>query len=454
MPLAGRDGPPDSPTTGDTAHLRQVRPSEDIVENQPYIKDTFVNKTAFNPETYAETFQLLQRYSSGSRISVTYFLRSMPTSGLQRANSIDPSALRSPLDTSYTEIKNFEISVQEKGLHSVFNAENQETRITGEALLYPGMRPCFGDLFITPIGDATFGVFQVTGVERLTYRQGSNHRITFFLREFATEEGVAIIRRSVTRTVWFDKETYLGDATTLLKEESYRCLKIMRQMRSILIRHYYNTFFDQQMNSIIAPDGTYDPYLVNFLNGKISLIESIHRPAQLYPAMQNYDNCLWARLNETTNHTLIGLQANYNKVECRVSRWDISITALANRVLITLDNSNKQQMYATPPDPDYNVAPAPFPVILEELKPVTTGNGYVLSSAFYTGDKLAMTPFEFLIYAVIRDRQLLELSDFVDGYLIKYAELSFQQRFYNIPLYLWLIDVGIDNIAASDTFMT
>jgi hypothetical protein len=453
MPLAGRRGPPEPPIA-DILLLPVAQVEESLIDHQPYIEDTFINKTAFNPETYADTFKLLQRYSSGSRISVTYFLRSTPTSSVQRADSIDPSSLRSSTQTSYTEIKQFEIVIQSKGLQTGFSQDNQESKITGEALLYPGMKPRIGDLFITPIGDSTFGIFQVTSVDRLTYRQGSNHKITFFLREYASDDGVAIIRRSVTKTVWFDKETYLGDATTLLKEDSYICLKTMRQMRGILIRHYYNTFYDKQMNSIIAPDGTYDPYLVNYLNGKISLMDSIHRPAQLYPTILNYENCIWSRLTEVTNRTLFGLQAENSLVRCRVSRWDVSITSLANRVMVLIDNPNKQAMEAPTLSPNYNVPSPPTPSVVQSLQPISTGLPYVFSANFYAGDKVAMTPFEFMIHAVIQDRKIIKLRDFIDGFLNRYAELTYAQQYYYIPLYLWLIDVGIDGIGASDSFMT
>ena len=459
MPLASRTGNPTS-SIPDGITPTQPRIREEIaLDHQPYIEDTFINKTAFNPKTYAEELGLLQRYVSGSRISVTYFLRSTPTGGLQRAESIDPSSMRSPVQTSYTEIKNFEIVIQGKGLQSEFNQDSRETKITGEALLYPGMKPHLGDLFITPIGDATYGVFQVMDSTRLTYRQGSNHRIIFFLREYATEEGVAQIRQSVTKTVWFDKETYLGDATTLLKEDTYFCLKTLRQMRPILIRYYYNTFFDKHLGSIVSPEGVYDPYLVTYLTSKISLLESIYRPVQLYSGIQNYENSLWARLTDVMNRTLIGLQQNYNVVQYRVTRWDVAITSLVNRNMIALDNANRQAMAASV-DTTTTPAPAPqwggqgAPSLGWSLPLVSTNTGYVLSPNFYTANKAMMTPFEFLIYAVICNRRLVEIKDFIDCYLVKYSELSYDEQYYAIPLYLWLIDVAIDGIAAPNSFMT
>lgn len=457
MPLAGRYG---TPNTGSSPNSVEREP----LDHQSYVEDAFVNKTSFNPQTYAEEFKLLQRYISGSRITVTYFLLSTPTAGLQRATTIDPSSVRSSVQTSYTEIKNFEIVVQEKGFQSEFNQDSKETKITGSALLYPGMKPRIGDLFLTPIGDSTFGVFQIMDVTRLTYRQGTNHKITFFLREYASDDRVLAIRQSVTKTVWFDKETYLGDATTLLKEESYQYLKTLRQMRLLLIRYYYNTFYDKKISSIASPSGIYDPYLVHYLTAKISILDSIKRPLQLYPGMQNYDNSLWARLTDVTNRTLIGLQANYNVMQYRVSRWDISITSLANRTLIVLDNPNRQAMEAnlTTSSGFSNETVPPtrgdiyggYSVPLKSLELISSEQGYVLSPNFYTGDKTSMTPFEFIIYVIICDRKLIQIKDFIECYLVKYSELTYDEQYYSIPLYLWIIDIAIDSISAADSFMT
>jgi len=349
MPLASRNGPPNTGSTSQVSITPEPPPAEVRLDQTPYIKDSFVNRTAFNPQTYAEEFGLLQRYTAGSRIRVTYFLRSTPTAGLQRADAIDPSSVRSPLQTNYTEIRELEIVVQDRGLQSTFNAESRESKVHGAALLYPGMRPTIGDLFITPIGDATFGIFQVSEVSRLSYRQGSNHRIGFFLREFASDEVVQIVRRSVTKTLWFEKETYLGDATTLLTEESFRYRKQLLQMRGVLIRHYYNTFHSQSLGSIVSPNGIYDPYLVEYLTRKISIRDSIQRAVQLYPAMENYDNSLWARLTDHTNRTLFGLQPNYTLQRVGFTRWDIAITSLINHVVVTLENPNKQAMEGSTP---------------------------------------------------------------------------------------------------------
>ena len=65
-----------------------------------------------------------------------------------------------------------------------------------------------------------------------------------------------------------------------------------------------------------------------------------------------------------------------------------------------------------------------------------------------------MTMLEFLIYSVIKERKFIGIKDFIDGYLLRYTELTYDEQFYFIPLYLWLVDMAIDNISAPDAFMT
>lgn len=466
MPLASRTGGPVVPPINPPISNDQTVPTtmQSVLDHQPYIEDTFVNRTAFNPQTYADEFRLLQRYISGSRVQVTYFNLSTPTAGLQRSESIDPSMIRNPIQTSYTQINNFEIVFQGHGLQSSFSQDSSETLIAGEALLYPGMQPRMGDLFVMQIGDSKFGILQVSSVERLTYRQGASHKINFFVREYGTEAAVAIIQQSVTAEVWFDKETYLGDATTLLREDSYIFLQTFRQMRRLLIGYYYNTFYDKTVDSILSPEGVYDPYLVQYLNAKISITDSIVRPRQLFPGLQNYDNSLWSRLTDVTNRRLINIQSSYNLIKYRVSRWDVSITGLVNRVMIGLDNPNRLLINQITPYPIPDTPPGITPSsstlpgmgtgTFRELEYIQTLPGYIFTTNFYTGDKTLMTPFEFLIYAVIYDRKISDLRGFIEGFLNQYSLLTLDEQYYSIPLYLWLIDLGIVQISGPHAYLT
>jgi len=100
------------------------------------------------------------------------------------------------------------------------------------------------------------------------------------------------------------------------------------------------------------------------------------------------------------------------------------------------------------------VFPHGGPYLISSLDPLATNAGYVLSPNFYAGDKAAMTPFEFLVYAVIHDRKLVDIKEFIDGYLAQYTQLTFEEQFYFIPLYLWLIDVALDSIPEANAFMS
>jgi hypothetical protein len=267
---------------------------------------------------------------------------------------------------------------------------------------------------------------------------------------------------SVTETLWFDEATYLGDTTTLLNSQSYCYLKTLRQMRPILIRYYYNAFYNKSFSSIMSPEGVYDPYLVNYLNSKISITDSIYRPVQLYPAFQNYENSIWSRLTDVTNRRLTSIQSSYNILTYQVTRWDISITSLVNSNMVGLDNPIKQAIDALPANADlYSnqvgggfMPGVPGTDLLNPILYVSTTPGYVLSMNFYNGDKTAMTPFEFLVYAVIYDRTVNDIGDFIESYINTYTNLTLDEQYYFIPLYIWLIDVALNTISAPSSFMT
>ena len=49
-------------------------PMSDLdVRKEPFVEDTFINKTSLNPERYPDRVDTLRRYADGSHVKVTYF---------------------------------------------------------------------------------------------------------------------------------------------------------------------------------------------------------------------------------------------------------------------------------------------------------------------------------------------------------------------------------------------
>ena len=418
-----------------------------------FVRDTFINRTAFNPITYAGEFSALQGYLDGARVLVTYFNLAMPSSG-RLTDAVDSSVVRNTIHTSYTCINNLEITLI-GGLSTTYNDDNTESTVSGEAYLYPGLSPRIGDLFVLQLSDGKYGKFQISKVDRLSYRQGSNHRIQFYLNNYATTEEIQLLLDSSTETLYFDKTTYMGDTSTILKANSYLQLQTMRNMRTVLITDYFKTFYNKIMNSIVNINGIYDPYLVRYLLTRVSIVESKHRPNQLYASLENYDSTIWSRLNDKFTANLNGINSKYDVVKFTPTRLNAALTSLTNKNLICVKSLTEHNLDDTPcttiPEctPNPNLLPLGIVDPLYSTRDLTllnTYDGYVLSTNFYNGNILLMNEFEQMVYTAITTRQILDISYFIINYLNTYTTMTTSDKFYTIPLLIYLIDIGINNI--------
>lgn len=446
MALAPRSGTPGpAPIQNAPAFVSTVT----ALDQAPMVKDTFINRTALNPTTYADEFKMLQGYLRGARIQVTYFMNASPLID-RLTDTVDHSTVQNTIHTSYTHIRNFELTLTEQGLQTAYNGDNNETRVTGEAMTYPGTEPRKGDIFLYKLGDNQIGKFQVSDIERLSFRQGSNFKITFYLTEYATESSIQLLIDSATRTVVFDKETYLGDATTLLEEDSYIYLKTLRGLRGVIIGHYFRSYYDNIMATVVDKNGTYDPYLVTWLLSRISIEESRNRPSQIYASMINYEYTIWDRLNDRFATSLEGLQSEFDYLRFRPTRLNAGITPLMNRTFVSIVAKTD---VAAIPDSD--------PTSPSFVRPTTDSNyrfndvdleyvhhytDYVLSANFYSGNVSLMNEFEHLVYTAIKTKKINNIKTFIETYLNNYTSLDANTKFYRIPLYIYLIDTAISQL--------
>ena len=443
-----------------------VDPSS-VLDQTTFVKDTFINRTAINSKTYADEYGLLQGYLYGTRVSVTYFKRANADS--RRTDAVDVDELQNTINTSYTQINNLEITMVDP-LQSAFNTDTTETEITGEAIMYVGLEPSIADLFVMSIDGNQNGIFQISSVERLTFRQGSNYKITFYNTKYATTENVQLLYNSVSKVTYFEKSTYFGDTSTLLLEDQYIYLKTLVQMRQVLIKNYFTTFYNPFYASIMSPEQVYDPYLVKYLFSKVSVNDSKNRPVQLYPSVRNFDRTIWARLLDPFTANLVGLSSSYDHVGYMPTRLNAALTPLINRTMISIADvlptasSGAYQPpqvdnYVYPVNPnilllDGTTTPTSTPYQFDtDLEYIDTQQGYVLSTNFYSGTTSAMSAFELLMYTTITTGTVTDIGSLVNTYVNTYMTLTDDDKYYMIPLYLYLIDIAIKNLRRPGPYM-
>lgn len=390
----------------------------DVLQAAPFVRNPQVEQAAISPEVYPAEYSALLGYVDGSRITVTYYHRVVGGSD-HRTAPIDGVSASHLVHTSYRQIHNFEMTLREGFAFSYDDGEGEGTT-TGEAVTYPGFRPEIGDLFLAPLGDGYVGEFKITRAQPLSFRAQRVHLIGFVRNRLVGAPEMEELRLAAVQTLYFDKQTYLGDFKTLLTQEGYTHQQQLRRLREVMAGHYLRQFYRAGGDSVFDLDGVYDPYLVQFLNRKLSFASTGRRPAQLYPRVEEgFAHTLWGRLVDPHYLSTAGLWRHAPSRRITETFRAVNITALLNQPC--------RVAQATAPSDD----PAP----------------YLVSAAFYDGVEAEMSAFERLLHQALTQRRVSNIGGLLADHLHTFAALEPAVAFHRVPLLIHLIDVALAQVA-------
>lgn len=393
-------------------------------------KDTFTNRTAISPDRYHDVYGTLLGFGDGSPIIVEYYSKQNALVNKQ-TTEIDHSSTRHSVHTDYLLIHDFEIRL-EGPFESSYNEETTETVISGVGVTYPGFSPSIGDVFLYDLPDGQIGKFVITGLARLSIQHGTYHRINFSLQQFVNTYDLTKLNTSVNEEVYFDKQKYLSNNASLLKGSDYLDLRALRRYREIFVQYLFQRFWSIELQTIIRPDGVYDPYVVDYIQKKTSIIETGQRPQQLYTEMTDAFSSIWHLFTGSKTIDLSSVVHRCFTIKNEDQIWDATITALINKPFIHLD--------------DRALINAKKDLIIvddEEEEEIT----YVFSKAFYTENINSMTAFERMVYDVIQNDKLTNsnVHTFID-YIKDFRAREELVQFYEICVYIYMIDKIIKSI--------
>ena len=189
------------------------------MDNLVTISDTFTTKTAVNNTRYSDIAGMLALYPEGSPIIVTYYHKIVSEIDV-RSGVTDLSPHSNSVHKDYTKILQFEMRMIGQ-LESNFEEVDNGFAITGEAIVYPGFIPHIGDEFLLDVGDGKIGEFKLTNVIPTTYRQGRCHKVSFEIIGYLEPSDLATLESGVRETVYFEKNSYVGDGWTEIELRKY-----------------------------------------------------------------------------------------------------------------------------------------------------------------------------------------------------------------------------------------
>lgn len=413
-------------------------------------KDTFINKTAISPHRYAGIYDSLLKYAEGIPVVVDYFKRNIPYLE-KRSGEVTFSLERSDVEYSFTQIHHLEMKFKDE-LSTEYNTDNTETTIEGTALLYPGIDPNIGDIFIYELPDNLIGVFIINNVIRLSIHHGSYSEINFHLWNFMDVDIQEKIQSNITEHLYFDKQKYLSNEITLLKDTSYNQLQSLKEYKIKLVKLYISKMYNEENFTLMFSEGErtiYDPLLVEFFNQGVSIKENNKSVNQLAGnvADAKYDHSLWKSISGK-NRFLMNDKNNI-LTKSIFNMWNASITSVVNlsTVLTTnisdINDINQSTVYLYE---DSVIEPYVFSEIFYELFDLTDveiNDDEYIENHFGTID-----PFELYLVRFLANGTV-DIENLIDNFLILYPYTSFSNKdfFYKLPIFLFLINLGIYQIS-------
>jgi hypothetical protein len=395
--------------------------------------------------TALQDYDRIIGYIDGSPWQVTYYARAIGNEDLV----VNARDINDPTLKQYLKIYTFTLAVTSANGLSI-DKTNATGTVAGEANIYPVLTPTVGDVFIGSLQASSWGIFQITNVERLTQFKNTGWRISYQQIGYNTtlDKNTTYDNNVVSEFVFDINAITLGRNPLLTLSQHNQTTsksKITNSLISLYYQQYYNTlsktFMVPPQSDVVSDINntygastvtTYDPWLVRFwnimmdgelLSGKPKPIhynaDSKYQTQSFYtvydalikqdPTMLDY--CV-KRMNSVTSNYF---SANYLRHTLKVS--DI------NYVIYPYTNINNNLEFDTTYGDDSDLSQT-----------------YVFSKDFYT-NSANQTLLETCVNAAIRHDVVLfsDLQTVYNGL----ANLTVYQRFYYIPFLVVLLQLSV-----------
>lgn len=228
---------------------------EPVIKSVAEPLKTSIVETQFTPRSAILT------HLSGSRWIVDYYSQVIGTN--EELKAFDPN--QQTIYQSYRRINRCEILLQ-GGLNTSISGPTNEAKITGTAILYPGLIPNQYDVIIGDIGDGRLGQFTITEVpQRKSYFNDSAYEITFEMSRYYDKQIEDMLEQRVVKNLFFQRDYLTYGQNPYLVEDDYHYSQNLEKYIASLEDRWVKEFYNPSKKVFLVPgqaDITYDPYLV------------------------------------------------------------------------------------------------------------------------------------------------------------------------------------------------
>lgn len=274
---------------------------DDMYAKRTYVKSTFNNQQAINVDRRASIVQYMKGFAEGSPLVVTYYKDQNPETDIGGKNKISEFDMND-VHYSYLRIHGFEVRLTSALSYEHDRENGQESRLTGEAICYPGFRPEQGDRFTMEVDTGVIGLMTIDEIpERTAIRSSTYFRIHFWMTNIMTDEMQEALDKRVRDEAWFDKKRFLNEPGALLLHDEAVELRFLHKSYYQMTSYYMSKFYERKIyRSIMRPDGIYDPYMVDFIHQIVDYRNMGGLPIQFMEDAPYMDVNIWrAFIKET-----------------------------------------------------------------------------------------------------------------------------------------------------------
>lgn len=250
---------------------------------------------------YTPRKNILQ-YVQGSRYQVRYYRQA-----LSRDVELSPQQVAlSPDLQQYICIDKMLLAVSQE-LTPTQDEERKSYEVTGVAIMFPGVIPNVGDMFLGDIGDGEEGIFTVTRSEALTHLKDTYYEIGYTLVDRSAGNSVRradLDNKVIQELVYVQDYLAVGEKPIITKTEFLQRQEMI-EVRRLLIDMFYVDFYSHERSTVLIPDQTghcYDPFVTLFMRDMVGTNENfwankVDMPSVMQmPGMRQY--VIWEALRK------------------------------------------------------------------------------------------------------------------------------------------------------------
>lgn len=371
----------------------------------------------------------LLQYIRGTDYIVTYYAQVLGRDDAPTPYDIN----QTPEYQQYYRIKNFVIRLQ-GSMDSSFTSDTNQLSLSGRGIMLPGIIPNTGDIFVGDIGNGRLGLFTITEVTPMTYRDGAVYEISFKMIDYYSREIEEDLDEKTVAEYIFDRVALGNGEAPIVTEEEYNLQIEIVELYKQLVRRYLNDFYSNEYSTLLVGgqgcNTTYDYYAVKAFLSVVNTKDDIRiRKIELFNVGDqalNTEPSFWTMVIEKNpeyidqvfqKYRVVTTQEFHGHPTTRSIRWTgVKSAVMPYKRNKNVDDCFRGELYTNQPLA-MEVYPNP------QMSSLGDDRWYVLGEDFYTENINDVTP--------VVEQYVTRL---LRGEKITYAELlSFHKRVNKLP---------------------